>query len=187
MRHDVEPVIFDHRPPEREERSPLARERRGGRRGGSGFDALLRQALGDALLPEPRSPVFPRDSSGAPTRRGDGLENVWQQAGARFDPRCATFEELAQLALLLYRQGAVSVLEYLLLASSPEDETAAFGDVLFTPADDAGRCDWIAEFEARREAARYYGHFASVESMERVLDGLKRVEAARGGPVAASA
>ncbi|MBF0284043.1 MAG: hypothetical protein HQL51_06245 [Magnetococcales bacterium] len=188
MFHDVEPVILDKQRLDREpERHPGEGRNRGFGRGaphGTPFDQLLRQALGDAITFTP--PLSPPTPDHAPPRRTAG-EDLWRQAAEQFDPRRATFQQLAELALRLYREGAVSVLEYLLLASSPEDESSVFGDVLFTPADAAGRCDWIAEFEARREAARHYDHYASIDAMERVLDNLKRVEAARGRSLAASA
>ena len=185
---ELEPVAPNEKTHEREKRHPTGREHppgHGKEHEEGGFETLLRHAVGEAFLPAHRlkSNVPPP----APPLQGVEPESVWSRAGKRYNVHAMKFEQLAELALLLHREGAVSVLEYLLMASSPEDEKAAFGNVLFTGQDEQGNVDWITEFQARREAARYYNHLVSMSAMERVLEALERVAAARRGSVNAAA
>lgn len=105
----------------------------------------------------------------------------WHVVARSLDVRRATPAELAQAAQALCAAGVISVEECAVLSQDPVVGSSR----LCTPADAAGRVDWIAEFEAR--LARAQGNSLMADRLEAAVDVLQRLAAARRGPVHAVA
>jgi hypothetical protein len=75
---------------------------------------------------------------------------IWEELAREYDIRNATFDELCDMSLKLYRAGQISFQEHGLLTFDPgkSPQTSGFTFNLI-PANPEGRKDWIAEYEAR--------------------------------------
>ena len=111
-------------------------------------------------------------------------ESIWRRMAAKYNVRDITPEETAEMSLALYEVGAISFTDHALLSFDPDHNQLPGGSGYLTEADINGRRDMISEYEARIELARKMGDDSrSLANMEKILDYLSTLDAARGKPI----
>lgn len=113
--------------------------------------------------------------------------NIWEELSSKYDIRKATFEEVKEISLALYKDGKISVGEHLLLTF---DKDAANKEIMKqlgitpspnyttyeTPANSNGERDWIVELEARAKNHFKYGDLLGYQNYMKILTNLQRLD-----------
>lgn len=84
--------------------------------------------------------------------QGDNNPSIWDELSKKYDIHHATFDELCTISYQLYQAKQITLIDHATLSFDPtripHGPDAKF---YFTPADQDGRRDWIAEYTARAE------------------------------------
>ena len=118
--------------------------------------------------------------------------NVWQVLASKYDVRNATFEEIVDMANSLYKVGEIALEEVATLTFDNERATNHIKQLLNrgvlpgqvtaqinlyqTEANENGRRDWIAEFEASANEAFQYGDLISYQNHTKTANILKQLK-----------
>ena len=114
-------------------------------------------------------------------------ETIYEELAQQYDVRNMTFEQLTEVGHMLYEAGAISAKDVMLLTfdygrASDYAKLAAKGmaapnfTMYETNADELGRRDWIAEFEARAAKDRQYGNFIANANKTKLISILQLIE-----------
>lgn len=77
-------------------------------------------------------------------------EDIWQKLAKKYNIRNATFDELCDMSKKLYEAGQISLFHHAILTFNPSKSPQPIKpNRCLTGADDDGKRDWIAEYEAR--------------------------------------
>lgn len=130
--------------------------------------SLLESLVGAARRrPSPASPSVPSQ------------ESLWHQIGQAVDIRSLSEEDLAKVSRLLYENGEISSEDHAMLTGNFMRSDARW----LTAADEAGRRDWIAEFQARLDRHLAQRDTRGAAQDQRVLDILCRLRAGANGAI----
>jgi len=108
-------------------------------------------------------------------------ESIWREIASKYDLHCITAGETADLSQKLYNAGEISLFDHAILSFDPSHIPDGTG--FLTPADSTGHRDLIAEYEARIDLDKKTSNSQNIVNNERVLEYLKRLDAAKGNPV----
>lgn len=117
-------------------------------------------------------------------------ENVWDELSQMYDVRNATFDEIKEIANTLYKEGAISLKEVVLLtfdygratdymkqaARQTSLPVATNFSMYETNADEFGRRDWIAEFSAQAKKQFKLGNLVGHSSRLKIVNLLEQLE-----------
>ena len=113
----------------------------------------------------------------------EASKDIWAELGGRYDIRHATFDELCEVAITLYKKGEISGGDCAIMTFDwkraaddlRKDHPDVVADFNITPADAEGRRDWIAEFEARAKRAFSQGNDGGYVHNRKLADILLRI------------
>lgn len=103
-------------------------------------------------------------------------EDIWGDVTEQYNVRNITFEELSEVAHKLYEAGEISFKEVALLTFNPaRHPTNPIKNYFITKADNQGRRDWIAEYEARLDRNIKLGNTLGATRTRELLGILQRL------------
>ena len=113
----------------------------------------------------------------------EASKDIWAELGGRYDIRHATFNELCEIAITLYKKGEISGGDCAIMTFDwkraaddlRKDHPDVVDDLNLVPADSEGRRDWIAEFDARAKSAFSQGNNFGYIHNQRLADILRRI------------
>jgi hypothetical protein len=108
-------------------------------------------------------------------------ESIWREIASKYDVHSITAGETADLSQELYNAGEISLFDHAILSFDPS--RIPYGTGFLTPADSTGHRDLIAEYEDRIYLDKKMSSGQNIVNDERVLEYLKRIDAAKGNPV----
>lgn len=109
-------------------------------------------------------------------------ESIWRKMALKYDVRSITTEETASLSQELYDAGEISLFDHALLSFDP-DHSVPYGTGFLTQSDSTGHRDLILEYANRIDMDKKMGNSQSLINNERVLEYLKRLDAAKNNPI----
>ncbi len=102
--------------------------------------------------------------------------SVWEELGNKFDIRNASFEELCDISMTLYKAGQISLLEHGILTFDPSKSPQPVKpNLCLTPANEDGRRNWIAEYEERINQDLKIGNIVGLNNNKKILEILKHL------------
>lgn len=107
-------------------------------------------------------------------------ETLWHQIGAVVDVQSMTREDMAQVAQVLYDNGAISLQDKAVMSLDP---SFAGSSSLLTGVDSSGNVDWMSEFQARYTQHSAAGDATAAAGDQRVLEILSRLQAGGKGGI----
>ncbi|HQA07698.1 MAG TPA: hypothetical protein PKW25_06475 [Syntrophomonadaceae bacterium] len=133
-------------------------------------------------VPSKNSSIFAVDTAGTASK--DLSRDIWTKLGSKYNVRYATFDELCEIAITLYKEGAISAGDCAMMTfygkRAADDLRKDYPDVIadfkLTPADSEGRRDWIAEFAARAKLAFSQGNDKGYIQYQRLADILRKID-----------
>ncbi|OGR35734.1 MAG: hypothetical protein A2051_09850 [Desulfovibrionales bacterium GWA2_65_9] len=125
-----------------------------------------------------------QDASARTCDQADGA-TIWRAVGQRFDVRNMNLAEMDKMAMQLYQDGAISLLDSGIMSFDPTripvgGQRLLEDSIRLTKADAQGRRDWISEYEQQKARAETLGETQNAANYARILDVLKRVQAGGG-------
>ncbi|MBT2216046.1 hypothetical protein KK120_09455 [Virgibacillus dakarensis] len=112
--------------------------------------------------------------------------NIWEELSKKYDVTNATFDELKEISMSLYKYGEISFKEHAILtfdfdrgAESLKEEISGLSPnftMYATQADASGKRNWIEEFQARADRAFGYGNLIGHHTNLSLAGILQRLE-----------
>jgi len=111
------------------------------------------------------------------------LKDIWKELGGKHNVKGMTLESMQTVSLTLYNNDKITIHEHTVMTfSMGKDAAEEQPDPFLTEADEEGKRNWIAEFQARLREHRQAGDEDAAAMDDRILGILERLEAAaRGG------
>lgn len=108
--------------------------------------------------------------------------DVWKQLGQEYDVASMSVESMTVVSLTLYENNEINLFEHSILSfDASAGQLGEEADIFRTEADEDGKRDWIAEFQARLEEHQASGDTSAAASDQRILSILERLQAAASG------
>ena len=124
-----------------------------------------------------------KTKKGEPGRHRGKAKNIYEQIAKKYNIRKASYEELCEMARILYNYGEISGGDYTIIIFNPELAPPEFikqripnYSYFLTKTDRNGKRDWIAEFEARIKYNYETGNPLGAAYREKILEKLKLLE-----------
>ena len=105
--------------------------------------------------------------------------SIWKTLSDAYDIHNLTGDQMAELSQTLYDTGEITLRDHASLSFNPPD--LAPEQVLLTPPDGEGEVDWIAEYQARIEAAQKNNDTRNLLVNQRIMGYLTRIDTGGAG------